>query len=307
MHLFAGTAHPALARALARELKIPLGRITLKRFSCGECYVRFEESVRGQDVYILQTGGRDPDRDLLELFLMCQAAKLSFARAVHVILPHFPYARQDRVASPREPISAKLLSHLLETSGADHVITLNLHSDQIQGFFSIPVDALSATHLLADTIRRRKLGDVTVVAPDIGSAKDAKRFADTLGAPLAIVHKSRPAHQKVEVLNIVGEVRGRACVIFDDMIDTGGTIISAATALRGRGATNDIVVAAVHGIFSGDANKRLRATRFKEIIVTDTIPQSPWKGLTVIPVAPMLSEVVHHIERHESVTDIYRK
>lgn len=307
MHLFSGSSHPHLAKSIAKELKIELGKVTLKAFSCGERYVRYEESVRGNNVYIVQTGTLQSDRDLIELFLLCQAAKLSFASTVHVILPHFPYARQDRVAAPREPISAKLISHLLEEAGADHVVTLNLHSEQIQGFFSIPVDALSASHLLSDAISKRNLENVTVVAPDIGSAKDAKKFADILGSPIAVLHKSRPAHQKVEILNVVGDVKGRTCVIFDDMIDTAGTLVSAKNALLKRGANKDVYAAAVHAIFSGPAIERMRKAKFKEILVTDTIPQKPWKGLTILSCAPLLAEVIEHIESHRSVTEIYKK
>lgn len=307
MHLFAGSSHPALAQSLAQELGVGLGHVCKKRFSNGECYIRFEESVRGKDVYLLQGAGLDPDEALMELFLLCQAAKLSFASTVHVVLPYFPYARQDRVAEPREPISAKLIAHLLEEAGADHVISLNLHSDQIQGFFSIPVDALDARPLIAKYIESKKIVKPVIVSPDIGGAKNAKKMADTLGADLAIMHKTRKAHQEAEIVDVVGDVEGKTCVLFDDMIDTGGTLLSAAAALRGRGA-KDIYVAATHAVFSGPALERLQGGGFKEIIVTDSIqPVQGLPNLTILPIAPLLAEVIKHIESRQSVTDIYKK
>lgn len=307
MHIFAGTSHPALAENLAQELKTPLGKICVKRFSAGECYVRYEESVRGKDVYLLQGAGLRPDEALMELFLMCQAAKLSFAATVHVILPFFPYSRQDRISEPRESISAKLIAQLLEEAGADHVITLNLHSDQIQGFFSIPVDALDTRPVLAKYFAEKKLTHPIVVSPDIGGAKQVKKIADALGTDLAIMHKTRTGHHQAEIMEVVGNVEGRTCIIYDDMIDTAGTLLSAKAALEKRKA-GDIYVAATHPIFSGPAVERLRDANFREIVVTDSIPvTASIPGLTVLPIAPLLAEVIRHIERRESVTDMYKK
>ncbi len=307
MHLFAGSSHPALAHSLARALGIKLGKITLKSFSCGECYVQFTESVRGKEVYILQTSTVHANEDLVQLFLMCQAAKLSFASRVHVVLPHFPYARQDRVAEPREPISAKLVASLLETAGADHVITLDLHSDQIQGFFSIPVDSLNARKIFADYFKTKKLEKPVVVSTDAGGAKRAKKFADQLGGDLAIMHKNRSAHHKAEVLEVVGDVEGRNCILFDDMIDTAGSLLSAKDALLKRGAAKDVYAAATHAVFSGEALKRLKQAKFKEVVVTDSIPVDPkaFPGLKVLPIAPLLAEVIEHITSGQSVTEIY--
>ncbi|MFH1670618.1 MAG: ribose-phosphate pyrophosphokinase [Patescibacteria group bacterium] len=309
MHLFSGTSHPALAQALSKELGMPLGKIDLKNFSCGERYVKLGESVRGKEVYIIQTTGSKPDEDLMQLFLMCQAAKLSFAKAVHVVLPHFPYARQDRVTEPREPISAKLVAHLLEESGASHVITLDLHSTQIQGFFSIPVDALDARPIFAKYFQDKKLPDPVVVSPDIGGAKRAKKFADMIGADIAIIHKSRPHHQQSEVVDLVGDIQGRPCILFDDMIDTAGSLLSAKKALTDRGAHRDVYAAATHGVFSGNAITNLTEAAFKEVVVSDSIPTEgkEFPGLKVLPVAPLLAEVIRHIERGESVTEIYEK
>jgi len=309
MHLFAGSSHPALAEAIAKELSVDLGKVDLKEFSCGERYIRFEESLRGKNVYLIQTASPNINEHLMELLLMCQAAKLSFAKTVHVVLPNFPYARQDRVAHWREPISAKLVAHLLEESGADHVMTLNLHSPQIQGFFSIPADALDSGKIFAEYLKSKKLKDLTVIAPDIGSAKDAKAFADTLDAELAIIHKSRPEHHKTEVLDVVGDVDGKTCLIFDDMIDTAGTTLTAKEALLARGANEDIYAAATHAIFSGPAIERLKEAKLKEVIVTNSVPvdEKAVPGLKVLSVAPLIAEVIEHIEHDESVTDIYNE
>ena len=309
MLLFAGSSHPALANSIAKELSTELGEITPKQFSCGERYVKYEESLRGKDVYILQTSTREPDKDLMELFLLCQAATLSFANTVHVIMPHFPYARQDRVALPREPISSKLVAHLLEEAGADHVMTLDLHSSQIQGFFSIPVDALTALEIFAKYFIEKNIDDAVVVSPDAGGAKRAKKFADLIGADLAIIHKSRPQHQQAEVIELVGDVKDRTCIIFDDMIDTGGTPLAAKNALVAHGANPDVYVAATHGIFSGKAEENMTKAGFKEVVVTDSMPMDSINisGLKVLGVAPMLAEVIYHIEKGESVTEMYNK
>ena len=308
MHLFAGSSHPELAKAVAKELGASLGKVTLKAFSCGERYVKFDESVRGKSVYILQTGSKSPNEDLMELFLMCQAARLSFASSVHVILPHFPYARQDRVALPREPISAKLVAQLLEAAGATHVITLDLHSDQVQGFFEIPVDALDARKIFAHYFQKKNLKDLVVVAPDVGGSKRAKKFADMIGADLAIMHKNRAAHHQAEIGGIVGNIEGKTCLLFDDMIDTGSTLLPAKQVLLKHGAKKDIYAAVTHPVFSGNAIKNLKAAKFKEVVVTNSIPveKKAFAGLTVLSIAPMLAEVIKHIESGESVTQMYK-
>ncbi len=309
MHLFTGSSHPALAEHLARELGVSLGGLTRKKFSCGENYIRFDESVRGREVYLVQTGTGNPNEDIMELCLMCQAAKLSFAKTVHVVVPHFPYSRQDRINEPREPISAKLVAHLLEESGADHVMVLDLHSDQIQGFFSIPVDGLVARQIFADEFKKKKLKDPVVVAPDVGGAKRAKKFADMLGAGLAILHKSRPAHQETEIHEVVGDIAGKTCILFDDIIDTAGTLLSAKQALLRRGANKDVYAVATHAVFSGPAIKRLKKAKFKEVVVTDSMPVKAraFPGLKILSIAPLLAQVIRSIESKKSVTDIYRK
>ncbi|PIR53664.1 ribose-phosphate pyrophosphokinase [Candidatus Peregrinibacteria bacterium CG10_big_fil_rev_8_21_14_0_10_42_8] len=310
MKLFAGSSHPELAAHIAKELGEDLGKIVLKNFSSGERYVKYEQSVRGQDVWIVQTAGTGSvNEDLMELFLMCQAAKLSFAKKVHVVIPYFPYARQDRVAEPREPISSKLVAHLLEQAGADHVMTLNLHSDQIQGFFSVPVDALEARTVFAKYINTKKLDNAVVVSPDEGGAKRAKKFADLIDADLAIIHKTRPSHQEIGAMELVGNIQGKTCIIFDDMIDTAGSLCAAKEALITAGANPDVYAIATHPIFSGAAIERLEKAAFKEVIVTNSIPTNAnaFTGLTVLPIAPLLAEVIHSVDKGESVTKIYDK
>lgn len=307
MHLFAGSSHPALASDIAKELQTTLGKVTLKAFSCGERYVKFEESIRGKNVYLIQTGTRDPNEDLMELFLMCQAAKLSFASSVHVILPHFPYARQDRVAEPREAISAKLVAHLLEESGADHVITLDLHSQQIQGFFSVPVDSLDARSIFTDYFKKKNLVKPVVVAPDAGGAKRAKKLADLIGADLALMHKHRSGHHQAEIQEVIGKIEGHTCIIFDDMIDTASSMIPAKEALLKRGANPDVYAAVTHPIFSGNAIENLTKAAFKEVVVTDSMPiqKNAFPGLTVLSIASLLAQVISNNESGQSVTEIY--
>jgi ribose-phosphate pyrophosphokinase len=211
------------------------------------------------------------------------------------------------VAEPREPISAKLVAQMLENAGADHVITLALHSDQIQGFFSVPVDGLDARPIFAKEFARKNLKNPVVVSPDVGGAKDAKKFADALGAELAIMHKTRSGHHEASILEVVGEVESRTCILFDDMIDTAGTLMTAHDALIKRGANASIYVAATHAICSGPARQRLQDAKFVEVIVTDSIPPiDTFPGLNVLPIAPMLAEVIQHIESGQSVTDIYK-
>ncbi len=307
MKLFSGSSHRALAEAIAKELGVELGKVDLQSFSCGEQYVRYEESVRGKDVFIIQTGSEVADSDIMELCLMCQAAKLGFAKSIHLVIPHFPYARQDRVSKPREPISAKLVCDMLVTAGADHLITLTLHTDQIQGFSDVPMDALRSHKLFAEYFKKKNLSNLVVVSPDAGGTKAAKIFADTVGAELAVMHKSRPEHNKATIIEVVGEIEGKTTILYDDMIDTAGSICAAKEALVKHGANKDVYVVATHPIFSGPAVDRLTEAQFKEVVVSDSIPLDgkQFKGLTVLSTAPMLAEVISHVVKGESVTEMY--
>lgn len=307
--IFAGSSHKELAKEVAKELKQTLGEIKLTEFSSGEKYVKLEQSVRGQEVFILQTC-RDQwvNEDLMELFLMINAAKLSFASKIHVIIPHFGYARQDKVHVPREPISAKLVADLLVTAGADHVITFELHTDQTQAFFGVPVDNVKLHKLFADYFKKKKLKNVTVVSPDEGGAKNAKKLADLIGAPIAILHKTRPAHNEAVTTHVVGDVKGRTCIIFDDMIDTAGSVVAAHKALIANGAHKDIYLMATHPIFSGPAKERLDKVGFKEVIVSDSLPiekDKKFKGLKQISIAPLLAGIIESVTHQKSVSQLF--
>ncbi len=304
--LFSGSSHPALAEEIANHLSIKVSKMELMRFACGEIYAKSMESVRGADVFILQTTTQAVNEDYMELFVIIDALKRSFARSIHVVMPHFAYARQDRVASPREPISAKLMANLISASGADHVITLKLHSDQIQGFFDFPVDNLNTEGLFCKYFLSKNLKDLIVVSPDAGGAKDAKKFADALHADLAIIHKNRPQHNVSEVMHVVGNVKGRTCLIYDDIIDTAGSVCSAKKALIEHGANPDIYLAATHAVFSDPALVRLSEAKFKEVVVTNSIPVSKnaFPGLKVLSIASLLADIIKNVHEGKSLTDI---
>lgn len=307
--LFVGSSHKELAKAVAKEVHQDLGKLTLSTFSCGEKYVKLDETVRGKDVFILQTC-RDQwvNEDYMELFLMIDAARLSFANKVHVIIPSFGYARQDKVHLPREPISAKLMADLVVKAGADHVITFALHADQAQAFFDVPVDNINVHKLFADYFKKKNLKDMVVVSPDAGGAKNAKKMADDLGVPIAILHKTRPEHNEAVTTHVVGEVKGKTCIIYDDMIDTAGSVVAAHKALLENGAKKDIYLAATHAIFSGPAKKRFDKAGFKEVIVTDTLPiekEKKFTGLKQISVAPLLAGIITSVTNQQSVSKLF--
>lgn len=305
--LFAGSSHPELALAVSKLLKVPLAQIDIRRFASNEIYAKSVDTVRGADVFVIQTGTQNVNEDLMELFIMLDSFKRSFAAKVHVVMPYFPYARQDRVASPREPISAKLVADLVSKSGADHVITFTLHSDQEQGFFDFPVDNLNARNLFADYFKKKKLPNLTVVAPDVGSAKEAQRLAKILNAELAILNKLRAAHNVSEVTHLVGNVAGRTCLLYDDLVDTAGSVTNGAAVLRKNGANKEMYLAATHPVLSLDAVKKLRAAKFKEIIFTDTIPIPKAKKLAnmkIISIAPLLSDVIRNVHSGKALTPL---
>ena len=307
--IFSGSSHPELATSIAEGAKKELGKIQLTEFSCGEKYVSLEETVRGKEVFLVQTcRDQHVNNDLMELFLMINTVKQSFGTKVHVIIPHLGYARQDKVHAPREPISAKLIADLIVTSGADHVITFQLHADQTQAFFDVPVDNVMVHKLFAEHFKKKNLKDVTVVSPDAGGAKNAKKFADYLGASLAILHKSRPAHNQAVTTHVVGEVEGRTCIIYDDMIDTGGSVIAAQEALLKAGANKEIYLAATHPIFSGPAQERLSKANFKEVVVTNSLPISEEKefaGLVQINLGPLIGSIIQSIAEDKSVSSLF--
>lgn len=306
--IFSGSSHPELGKAIAKSLRVPFSKMHLSRFACNEIYAKPLETVRGCDVFVVQTCTQNVNEDYMELFIMLDALKRSFARQIHVVIPHYGYARQDRVAEPREPISAKLMADLISAAGADHVITIHLHSDQAQGFFDFPVDSVSMRKLFADYFEKKRLKNLTIVSPDAGGAKDAKKLADMLGAELAVLYKSRPEHNVSEVTHVVGDVKGRTCIIYDDIIDTAGTVCNGRSALVRKGANKDIYLAATHPVFSKDAVSKLKRASFKEVVVTDTIPvpkKKQFQELKILSVAPILAKVVSNVHAAKSVSGLW--
>jgi ribose-phosphate pyrophosphokinase len=308
LRLFAGTSHPELALELAKYLGIQLGKIKISRFSGGEIYTRVEENIRGQNIYVLQTCTERVNEELMELFVMLDAFRRASAESITVVIPHFGYARQDKKSASREPISARLVADLLTTAGATRVITSDLHADQIQGFFTAPLDHLTAMPLICNYFAAKKIKDLAIVAPDVGRARVAKKMADRLHADLAILHKRRPNHQEAEITHVVGEVKGKTCVVVDDMIDTGGTIIRAVETLLQSGANPEIYAAATHGIFSGKALKSFSTSSLKEIVVCNTLPfpkERRFPALTVISAAPLFGEAILRSFERRSISSLF--
>ena len=307
--VFSGRSHPELAQRMAENLGLELGEVELETFANGETYCRYGESIRGADVFVVQTGCEPVDRNLMELLLMIQAAKLASAKRITAVVPWFPYSRQDRKARPREPISGRLVADMLQLAGADRVLTMDLHAGQIQGFFTIPVDHMTALPLFARHFRDLGLtGEhVVSVAPDAGRAKVAVRFAGMIEANFAIMHKTRPAHDAVELTEITGRVRDKVAIVGDDAIMTGGTLLVGARALREHGAT-DVWVFATHGIFSDDALERFAHADLAGIVVTDTVPIDLLgrpENMTVLPVGGLLAETIMNVFADESVSAIF--
>jgi ribose-phosphate pyrophosphokinase len=305
--VFSGSTHAVLSEEISELLGVPLGKRTLKKFSCGEFYINFDETVRGKEVFLITTiRPQFVHEDFFELFLMCDSARRSFAKSVHVIIPHFGYSRQDKIHSARESISMKLCADLLVKSGATHIITLNLHADQSQAFFDIPVDNLSPCRMFVQYLQTKKIPNAVVVSPDAGGAKSAKKFADALGVDLAILHKSRPKHNTSEISHLIGDVQGKVPILYDDMIDTAGSVYNAKKVLLKHGSNDSVYLCATHPIFSGPAIERLEKANFQEIIVTNSIPvpknDLPLKELST---APLIAHVVKNVISEKSVSQLY--
>ncbi|MCF7846344.1 MAG: ribose-phosphate diphosphokinase [Candidatus Peribacteraceae bacterium] len=306
LKIFSTKSAAELSREICRKIGVNPGKLTSKKFACGEQYVQIGESVRGCNCFVISTATQNVDEDLMELFLIIDALKRSLAKYIHVVIPHFGYARQDRITDPREPISAKLVANLIETAGAKHIITLDLHSDQTQAFFEKPVDNLTAQKLFLDYLTRRKIKNPVVVSPDAGGAKKAERFAKLLNADLAILHKSRPAHNRAEIQKVVGEVKGKTAILFDDIVDTGGSVAAAADVLRSKGA-KQVYLAATHAVLSEDALVKLGQAKFTEIIFTDSIPQKfgKLKNVKVISIADLLAKTISGVHAGRSVSKFW--
>jgi len=307
--VFSGRSHTALAERIAEQLGVQLGEVEVYTFPNGETYCRYDESIRGADVFIVQTGCEPVDQNVMELLFMVQAAKLASAKRITAVIPLFPYARQDRKAKPREPISARLVADMLQLAGADRVLTMDLHAGQIQGFFTIPVDHMTALPLFARHFRDLGIvgSDVVSVAPDEGRAKMAVRFAEMIEAEFAIMHKTRPAHDTVEVTEITGRVKGKTAVVGDDVIMTGGTLLANVAALRAQGVTG-VWVYATHGVFCDNSLHKFHDAPIDGIVVTDTVPINPVEmppNMTVLPVAPLLAETIMNVFADDSVSAIF--
>lgn len=309
--LFSGRAHPELAEQVAKELDIKVTPQTARDFANGEIFVRFEESVRGSDAFVLQSFPAPLNQWLVEQLIMIDALKRGSAKRITAVLPFYPYARQDKKHRGREPISARLIADLLKTAGADRIITVDLHTDQIQGFFDGPVDHMHALGQLADYVRDNYgTENICVVSPDAGRVKVAEKWADALdGAPLAFVHKTRDplVPNQVKSNRVVGDVSGRTCVLIDDMIDTGGTIAGAVEVLKNAGA-GDVIIATTHGIFSDPAAERLANCGAKEVIATNTLPipeEKRFPNLTVLSIAPLLARTIQEVFENGSVTSLF--
>ncbi len=306
MLLMSGTANRPLAEEVAAHLGQPLCAITIRRFADGEIFVKIDENVRGRDVYIIQSTN-PPAENMMELLLLMDAARRASAARITAVIPYFGYARQDRKDQPRVAISAKLMANMVSMAGADRVLAMDFHQHQLQGFFDLPVDHLYAAPVLVNHYRQKQLRDLVIVAPDVGSAKMARGFAKRLNASLAIIDKRRPSANVAEVLNVVGEVRGRDCIIPDDMIDTAGTMAEAVNALKRLGA-EDVYCCATHGLLSGPAVERLEASPVKEVVVTNTIDIPAGRRfdrLRVLSIAGLLSKAIGYTHSDQSVSSLF--
>jgi ribose-phosphate pyrophosphokinase len=309
LKIFSGNANLPLAKAIAAHMGIKLGDMNVTRFSNGEIRVDINESVRGADCFVLQTNSRPVNENLMELLIIGDALRRASARRITAVVPHYFYARQDRKARGREPITAKLVANLITTAGFRRLLTIDLHAAQIQGFYDVPVDHLMAGPLIAEYFKKKGLTNAVVVSPDSGGVPRARDLAERLGVGLAIIDKRRPEPNVAEVMNIIGDVRGKAAIMIDDLIDTAGTIVQGAQALLERGAT-EVYAACTHPVFSGPAYERLANSPFKEIVVTDTIPVEMDRlgdKLRVVSVAPLLAKAIIRIHEDLSVSKIFEE
>jgi ribose-phosphate pyrophosphokinase len=305
--LFAGSANPKLAAAIAAELGVQPGACAVERFPDGETAVRLDEPVRGREVFLVQPTAPPVNDHLVELLAFADACRRSAAGRITAVVPYFGYARSDKRHGRREPITASLVARLMEAAGVDHVLTLDLHADQIEGFFQIPVDSLTAVPTLCRALGERLLPDAVVVSPDTGRVKMATDYAHRLGTSVVVLHKRRTSGTETSVTHVVGDVAGRACLIIDDMISTGGTIARAVEALLAAGARPEITVAATHGLFVGDARTTLAHDAIREVVVTDTVAVADrsWPRSRNISVAPLLAAAIRRLRADGSLGDLY--
>lgn len=307
--VFCGRSNLDLGQKIADILQIKLGEMEIKTFSNGEIYVRYLENIRGSDAFLIQSTSSPVNDNIMELLIMIQAARLASARRITAVMPWLGYCRQDKKTAGREPISAKLIADLLQVAGADRVLTMDLHQGQVQGFFEIPVDHMTALSILAGYFQLKQIPEeeMVVVSPDVGGVKRAKRFADKLGVDLAILSKTRPQHNVAEIMEVIGDVDGKVAIMVDDMIDTAGTIAEGAKALIDRGA-REVYATATHPVLSGPAYERLEDSPVKEVVVTDTLPLNPDKKtskIKVLSIASTLASTIQNVFMDESVSRLF--
>jgi ribose-phosphate pyrophosphokinase len=305
IRIFTGSAHPALGQAIARSLGVPVGRAHLARFSDGEVWFQIQDNVRGADVFVVQPTSQPVNENLMELLVMLDAFKRSSASRITAVIPYYGYARQDRKDKPRVPISAKLVADLLSTAGTDRVLTMDLHAAQIQGFFDVPVDHLFAAPVIIEHVAKLGLPDLTVVSPDAGGVERARAYAKRIDAALAIVDKRRDQPNVAEVHNVIGDVEGRTALVVDDIVDTAGTLVQVAAALKAAGA-REVIASASHAVLSGDAIERIEASALSKLIVTDSIPSRKASAkIVVLSIAELLGKAIKNIHEETSVTSLF--
>lgn len=309
LRIFSGTSNPALAEAVCQYLGIPQGEAEIERFPDGERIIRVEDDVRGRDCFVIQSTSNPGDTHLVELLIFLDCLRRASAKRITAVIPYFGYARQDRKDEGRVPITAKLVANLITTAGANRVLAIDLHANQLQGFFDIPVDHLTGELVLCKHFRERQIENLTVVSPDVGNMKTAARYVDCLGGELAIVHKKRKSGEDVEATELIGIVEGRNVLMCDDIIATAGTVCSAARLVKERGAAS-VIVGATHGVLAGKAMVRLAATPIDEVVVTDTIPLSEAAAdmgkIRVLSAASMLGEAIKRIHTNESISSLFK-
>ncbi|MFB3923524.1 MAG: ribose-phosphate diphosphokinase [Terriglobia bacterium] len=308
LKVFSGNAHPALAREICEQLNVPLGQAYVGRFPDGEVRLQILENVRGADVFVIQPTCRPVNDNLMELLILMDAFRRASAQRITAVIPYYGYARQDRKDRPRVPISSKVVADLLTSAGADRVLALDLHAGQIQGYFNIPVDHLYATPVTVSYFRKLKLKNLVIVSPDPGGVERARSFAKKMKAPLAIIDKRREDAHVVEMFNVIGDVVGKNCLIVDDMIDTGGTLVRAAQALLDKGAEK-VFACCTHGVFAGDAINKINSSRLEQVVTTNSIPLSPegerCSKIKILSVARLLAEAIRSIHEETSVSRLF--
>lgn len=309
LKIFTGNANPALAKEICDYLGLPLGEAFVGRFNNGEVQIMIDESVRGKDVFIIQPTSYPVNDNLMELMVMADALKRASARHITAVVPYYGYARQDRKTRGREPITAKLVANLMQTSGITRLVTIDLHAGQIQGFFDVPVDHLYGASILAKYINEKNLEDVIVVSPDLGGVTRARDLADRIGAPIAIIEKKRPEPGVAKVMNLIGDVKGKNCIIVDDIVDTAGSLVEGAKALEAFGAKS-VMAAVTHAVLTAPASERIANSNIKELIVTNTMPlpeNCKLDNVTQLSVAPLLGEAIMRIFHEVSVSNLFDK